>query len=269
MPTLKIPTPLRPYAGGQATIEVNGASVREALADLVAQHPDLNQHIFNESGELRPFVNLFLNDEDVRYLNGADTSISESDLLRIIPSIAGGVDTSSFPNRNDAGSQQTLSENRRHVDHAALRTNQALIIGLNILGFVLNEPRLILVVTLLMLAGTVLRRPGFGFVYRLVLKPLGIVKADVIPDNPEPHRFAQGFGAVVMTAGSAALAAGAVTTGWGLVWLVTALAALNLFGGFCVGCAVYYWLNRLHVPGFVKAPPAGSVPGMRPRETDL
>jgi hypothetical protein len=50
-----------------------------------------------------------------------------------------------------------------------------------------------------------------------------------------------------------------------LVWLVAALAALNAFGGFCVGCAIYYWLGKLHMPGFTKAPPAGTFPGMRPR----
>ena len=90
MPTLKIPTPLRAYAGGQAVVSVQGRKVGEALADLTAQHPNLRQHIFNEAGELRPFVNLYLNEEDVRYLDGVDTEIRESDLLRIIPSIAGG-----------------------------------------------------------------------------------------------------------------------------------------------------------------------------------
>ena len=59
---------------------------------------------------------------------------------------------------------------------------------------------------------------------------------------------------------------GASGLGWGLVWLVAALAALNAFGGFCVGCAVYYWLNRLQIPGFRKAPPAGTFPGMRPQQ---
>lgn len=90
MPTLKIPTPLRAYAGGQAAVTVNGQKVREALADLTTQYPNLRQHIFNETGDLRPFVNLFVNDEDIRYLDGVDTEIQESDLLRIIPSIAGG-----------------------------------------------------------------------------------------------------------------------------------------------------------------------------------
>jgi len=65
--------------------------------------------------------------------------------------------------------------------------------------------------------------------------------------------------------GIVSLGLGAVGLGWGLVWVVIALAALNLFGAFCVGCAVYYWLNRLKVPGFVKSPPAGTFPGMRPK----
>jgi len=90
MPKLKIPTPLRPYANGQSEVAVQGGKVADALADLTTQHPNLRQHIFNDAGELRPFVNLFLNDEDVRYLNGVETPLKESDLLRIIPSIAGG-----------------------------------------------------------------------------------------------------------------------------------------------------------------------------------
>ena len=151
------------------------------------------------------------------------------------------------------------------VDHSALRVNQSFIIGLNILAFILNLPWLALIVTLAMAIGTALKVPGFGFVYKYVLKPRGWVKPDVIADNPEPHRFAQGFGAVVMAAGVSAMYAGAAPLGWGLVWLVIALAALNLFAGFCAGCAVYYWLNRLNVPGFVKAPPTGTFPGMRPK----
>ncbi|GAB4578436.1 MAG: MoaD/ThiS family protein [Anaerolineales bacterium] len=90
MPTLKIPTPLRPYAGGQATVTVHGTKVGETLTDLTTQYPNLRQHIFSETGDLRPFVNLFLNDEDVRYLAGVETPVKESDQLRIIPSIAGG-----------------------------------------------------------------------------------------------------------------------------------------------------------------------------------
>ncbi len=152
------------------------------------------------------------------------------------------------------------------VDHSALKTNQSFIIGLNIMAFVFDFAWLALVVTLVMALGTLLKTPGFGFVYKNWLKPRGLVRPDVLHDNPEPHRFSQGFGAVVMAAGSAALLAGVGALGWGLIWLVVALAALNLFAGFCIGCAVYYWMHRLQVPGFVKAPPPGVVPGMRPKK---
>lgn len=90
MTTLRIPTPLRPYAEGQSEISVQGATVGEALDDLVSQFPALKKHLFSETGELRPFVNLFLGDEDVRHLQGAETPLKEGDRLMIIPSIAGG-----------------------------------------------------------------------------------------------------------------------------------------------------------------------------------
>ena len=158
-----------------------------------------------------------------------------------------------------------MTANLRPVDHAALRTNQAIIIGLNILAFIFDALWLAGLVGLIMLVGTLFMVPGFGFIYKLVLKPSGLVKPFVISDNPEPHRFSQGFGAVVMIAATAALISGAYALGWGLIWLVVALAALNLFVGFCVGCAMYYWLKRLNVPGFVHTPPEGTFPGMRPK----
>lgn len=151
------------------------------------------------------------------------------------------------------------------VDHAALGTNQAMIILTLILGFLFNASLLPGIVALFMIGGTLLKKPGFGWLYVRVLRPLGWVKADVLMDNPEPHRFAQGFGGLVVLAGWFALLAGFSGLGWALVWLVVALAALNLFGGFCVGCAMYYWLGRLRMPGFFKAPPAGTFPGARPK----
>jgi hypothetical protein len=151
------------------------------------------------------------------------------------------------------------------VDHSSLKVNQAFIIGLSILAFVLNAPWLAGAVGLVMAIGMILKVPGFGFLYRTTLKPLGWVKPDILMDNPEPHRFAQGLGSIFLLAGTLALYLGAPALGWGLVWLVIALAALNLFGGFCAGCMVYYWLSRLSVPGFYKAPRAGTFPGMRPR----
>ncbi len=90
MPTLKIPTPLRPYAEGQSEVSVQGQTVFEALHDLTQQFPSLEKHLFSAAGKLRPYVNVFLGDEDVRYLQGEETALKEDDKLRIIPSIAGG-----------------------------------------------------------------------------------------------------------------------------------------------------------------------------------
>ncbi len=151
------------------------------------------------------------------------------------------------------------------VDHSALRVNQAFIIGLLIAAFVANAAWLVAFVMLVMAYGTARQQPGFKVVYANLLKPRGWVKPDVLNDNPEPHVFAQGFGVVVLLGAALAFFAGFSAVGWGLAWLVIALAALNLFVGFCAGCAVYYWLNRLRLPGFSKAPPAGTFPGMRPK----
>jgi hypothetical protein len=147
-----------------------------------------------------------------------------------------------------------------------MTVNQVVIISLNILAFIFNLPWLAALVTLAMLLGTVLGQPGFGFFYQRLLKPAGWVKPNALLDNPEPHRFAQGLGGVFMLAGVVALFGNLPALGWGLTWLVAALAALNAFGGFCVGCFIYYWLTRFGLPGFSKQPPAGTFPGMRPTE---
>jgi molybdopterin converting factor small subunit len=85
-----IPTPLRPYAGKQSIIEVNAQTVGEALSDLTAQHPDLRKHLYSEDGKLRSFVNIYLNDEDIRYLSKDATLVKETDTIAIVPSVAGG-----------------------------------------------------------------------------------------------------------------------------------------------------------------------------------
>jgi hypothetical protein len=157
------------------------------------------------------------------------------------------------------------SQSLQKVDHSALKTNQLLIISLSILAFIFDMPALAAFVALVMGIGSALKVPGFGFIYKYLLKPRGWIKPDVLDDNPEPHRFSQLLGFLFMTAGSIALFSGAAILGWSLVWLVIALAALNAFGGFCVGCAVYYWLSRFQLPGFNKQPPAGTFPGMKPR----
>jgi MoaD family protein len=90
MNKIHIPTPLRQYVGKQSTVEVPGATVGEAMNALVAQHPDLRKHLYTEEGKLRAFVNLYVNDEDIRYLLKEATALKEGDNISIVPSIAGG-----------------------------------------------------------------------------------------------------------------------------------------------------------------------------------
>lgn len=85
-----IPTPLRPYAGGLDQVTVEAQSVDEALAGLTAAHPGLKKHLFTDDGRLRSFVNVYVNDDDIRYLAGGATPIKPGDVLTIVPSIAGG-----------------------------------------------------------------------------------------------------------------------------------------------------------------------------------
>jgi molybdopterin converting factor small subunit len=86
-----IPTPLRVYAGKQDAVDVPAQTVAEALKALTSQYPDFEKHLYTGDGKLRSFVNLYLNDEDVRYLPEREqTTVSEQDTLSIIPSIAGG-----------------------------------------------------------------------------------------------------------------------------------------------------------------------------------
>lgn len=90
MAKIRIPTPLRAFTDGAAGIDVAGGTVGEALANLLDQHPELRAHLFNGE-ELRSFVNIFIGDEDIRFLQGLDTEIDANESLRIIPSIAGGL----------------------------------------------------------------------------------------------------------------------------------------------------------------------------------
>jgi molybdopterin converting factor small subunit len=89
MATFRIPTPLRPYSGGQNYVPVAGETVGDALSDLTTQYPALRQHLYN-GNELRSFVNIYLNKEDIRHGDGPETAITEDDTLLIVPSIAGG-----------------------------------------------------------------------------------------------------------------------------------------------------------------------------------
>ena len=90
MTKVKIPTPLRQYTGGSPEVEVGGETAGEVIGNLAQEYPDLKQHLYTGDGKLRSFVNVYKGDEDIRYLDGADTEVSEDDELSIIPSIAGG-----------------------------------------------------------------------------------------------------------------------------------------------------------------------------------
>ena len=85
-----IPTPLRAYAGKKDSIEVKAGTVADALTALTSQFGDLKKHLFSDDGRLRSFVNVYVNDEDIRYLQKDQTAVREGDTISIVPSIAGG-----------------------------------------------------------------------------------------------------------------------------------------------------------------------------------
>ena len=131
------------------------------------------------------------------------------------------------------------------VDQTALRFNQASIILLLVLAFLLDAAWLVALVAAVMVIGTLW--PGAGLfkqIYARGLKPAGLLKANVIDDDPQPHLFAQGLGGIFLVLSAAALWLGLPVVGWALAGIVIALAAINLFLGFCLGCFIYYQLGR-------------------------
>jgi adenylyltransferase/sulfurtransferase len=91
MAKILIPTPLRQYTDKQDSVQASGSTVGEVLTTLTSRHPDLRKQLYTDEGKLRSFVNVYLNDEDIRYLNRDATAVSENDTLTIVPSIAGGL----------------------------------------------------------------------------------------------------------------------------------------------------------------------------------
>jgi molybdopterin converting factor small subunit len=90
MAKILIPTPLRQYVGGSDTVDISAATAGELLSKLTEAHPDLKKQIFNDEGKLRSFVNVYVNDDDIRYLDRNDTPVKDGDTVSIVPSIAGG-----------------------------------------------------------------------------------------------------------------------------------------------------------------------------------
>ncbi len=90
MVQVQIPSPLRQYTQKQASVSVSAKTVGDALSGLVAQNPELKKHLYSDDGKLRAFVNVYVNDEDMRYLEKEATALKEGDTISIVPSIAGG-----------------------------------------------------------------------------------------------------------------------------------------------------------------------------------
>jgi molybdopterin synthase sulfur carrier subunit len=86
---VEIPTPMREHSGGKAVVEVKGATVQAALEDLIKQHPGLGPKLF-DNGKIRPYVNIFVNEEDIRYLDEMQTAVTDGVIVALIPAVAGG-----------------------------------------------------------------------------------------------------------------------------------------------------------------------------------
>ncbi|MCJ7550708.1 MAG: DUF4395 domain-containing protein [Anaerolineae bacterium] len=137
------------------------------------------------------------------------------------------------------------------VDRSLIKVGQGSMISLLIVAYVLDIWPLVAIVAVINMLGALRPRLSlWRLLYGRLLKPSGFVKPNVIPDHPEPHRFAQGVGATLATISAILLALGLQTAGWTVIWILIFLAGLNLFLGFCVGCFVYYQLNRLGIRGF-------------------
>lgn len=164
----------------------------------------------------------------------------------------------------------TEISSRRLVDQNELRINAALIITVLVTAFVSNRWELVAFQAAALFLTTLHSSLGpYIALYRHILRPAGIVKPDFrVDDNPEPHRFAVMFGTIVSSAATYFLITGRSVVGWGLVWLLISLVTAGL-AGWCVGCFVYYVLNRLGLRGLFKySPIKGTFPGVRPPKAE-
>jgi len=94
---VRVPTVLRRHTDGERVVQADGATVAGVIDSLVSRYPGLKTELLNEDGQVRQFVNLYVNDEDIRYLDRLDTKVKEGDALAILPAVAGGDQTSSLP----------------------------------------------------------------------------------------------------------------------------------------------------------------------------
>ncbi len=136
--TIEIPTALRGYAQNNDSVQVEGETVGELLGALANQYPDLKKHLFDDNGDLRNFINVYVNDDNIRYLDKEATEISENDSLSIIPSVAGGVDAG----RNGQLNREEIQRYSRHLimpevameGQKKIRQSSVLVVGAGGLG---------------------------------------------------------------------------------------------------------------------------------------
>ncbi len=136
-----IPTPLRPYTDKKDTIEVGGTTVSEVLSNLTSKYGEIKKHLYGENGDLRSYVNIYVNDEDIRYLAKDKTPVKESDTVSIIPSIAGGVDVTTIENEIQLSNEEVLRYSRHLIipevglsGQKKLKAAKVLMIGAGGLG---------------------------------------------------------------------------------------------------------------------------------------
>lgn len=159
-------------------------------------------------------------------------------------------------------------QNHKTVDHSAIKTGQLLSIAMLISALILNRWELVGILAVIFLMTALINPLGpFVLVYRLFLKPIGAVKPDMRIDNIQPHLFGQAVGAASAAIAAFALYAGYAYAGWILVFVLIALTAIS-FKGWCIGCFLYYQLNRLGLRGFFAHKPTdkGVLLGARPRK---
>ncbi len=139
--TILIPTPLRAYTGKRDSVQVEGATIGEALRDLTAQFSDLKQHLYTDKGALRSFVNIYVNDEDIRYLQKEATPLKAGDTVSIVPSVAGGTGAAA-PSRSRELTPEDIKRYSRHLilpevgveGQQKLKAAKVLLIGAGGLG---------------------------------------------------------------------------------------------------------------------------------------
>ena len=138
-----------------------------------------------------------------------------------------------------------MSTKENKLDRSALKFNQGAIVVLTALAFLFSLPWLIAFTAAVMLVGTIFPKAGlFKLIYKHIAKPLGLIKPDVIEEDNTPHQFAQGLGGVFLAVSFFALEAKLIVLGWVLALIVLALAFINLTVNFCVGCFIYFQLNK-------------------------